>query len=432
VVEKRDVRDLTIAPDEVSLVSIREEAQAAILAAVKIQPPPEAKYAYDMLNRQTTKILPLTTTADIWTTYDLAGRPLTAYFGSATAPSTSGIAYGYDTAKRMTSETQFGRAMTYQYDLSSNRTQSTRVDANNYYINYDFDAMNRNYQIRENGATTLAVYVIDPLSRRQTLTRGNGTVTNFGYDLASRLTSLGQDLAGSAQDLTVTYGYTHASQLQTRSGSNSLYDWLPGGASSTIYVPNGLNQYATVGGTAYSYTDLRGNLISDGTNSYTYDVENRLLTASGPTAVSLAYDPLGRLQSTTVGATATQYLYSGTQLVEELDGSGNVLRRYVHGAGTDDPVVWYEGSTLATRNYLHADERGSVVATTDNTGAGTIYAYGPYGEPTGGWTGSRFRYTGQTAIPEAHLYYYKARIYSPNLGRFLQTDPIGTKDDLNL
>jgi hypothetical protein len=43
VVEKRDVRDLTIAPDEVSLVSIREEAQAAILAAVKIQPPPEAK-----------------------------------------------------------------------------------------------------------------------------------------------------------------------------------------------------------------------------------------------------------------------------------------------------------------------------------------------------------------------------------------------------
>ncbi|MFM0729988.1 RHS repeat-associated core domain-containing protein [Paraburkholderia sediminicola] len=29
------------------------------------------------------------------------------------------------------------------------------------------------------------------------------------------------------------------------------------------------------------------------------------------------------------------------------------------------------------------------------------------------------------------LYYYKARMYSPALGRFLQTDPIGTTDDLN-
>ena len=96
-------------------------------------------------------------------------------------------------------------------------------------------------------------------------------------------------------------------------------------------------------------------------------------------------------------------------------------------------MVWYEGSTLATRYYLHADERGSVIAASDNTGsaAANIYTYGPYGEPTA-WTGSRFRYTGQTAIPEAHLYYYKARVYSPTLGRFLQTDPIGTKDDLNL
>jgi uncharacterized protein RhaS with RHS repeats len=30
------------------------------------------------------------------------------------------------------------------------------------------------------------------------------------------------------------------------------------------------------------------------------------------------------------------------------------------------------------------------------------------------------------------LYYYKARFYNPRLGRFLQTDPAGTKDDLNL
>jgi RHS repeat-associated protein len=343
--------------------------------------------------------------------------------------------YGYDSAKRMTSETQFGRMMSFQYDKASNRIQTTWPDSNfTNFINYDFDALNREYQVREKGATTgagvLAVYQYDPLSRRQSLTRGNGAVTNSGYDLASRLLSLSHDVAGSAQDIGITFGYTLASQLQTRSSNNPLYDWLPA-VASTAYAPNGLNQYSAVGGVTYGY-DTRGNMTSDGTNSYTYDVENRLLTASAPTAVTLSYDPLGRLQQAMVGATPTQYLYDGTKLVAEYDGSGNVLRRYVHGPGTDDPIVWYEGATLATRNYLHADERGSVIATTtDNSGPTTVYTYGPYGEPTV-WTGSRFRYTGQTAIPEAHLYYYKSRMYSPTLGRFLQTDPIGTKDDLNL
>ena len=44
----------------------------------------------------------------------------------------------------------------------------------------------------------------------------------------------------------------------------------------------------------------------------------------------------------------------------------------------------------------------------------------------------RFRYTGQIIIPEIGAYYYKARIYSPSLGRFLQTDPVGYDDQVNL
>lgn len=44
----------------------------------------------------------------------------------------------------------------------------------------------------------------------------------------------------------------------------------------------------------------------------------------------------------------------------------------------------------------------------------------------------RFQYTGQAYLPEIGLYCYKARIYSPTLGRFLRVDPVGYDDQVNL
>ncbi|MFA5448781.1 MAG: RHS repeat-associated core domain-containing protein, partial [Sphaerochaeta sp.] len=105
---------------------------------------------------------------------------------------------------------------------------------------------------------------------------------------------------------------------------------------------------------------------------------------------------------------------------------------YVHGPGIDEPLVWYEGSTTADKTWLYADHQGSIVGTADDAGASSaIYSYGPFGEPNVS-TGVRFRYTGQQLLGDLNLYYYKARFYSPAWGRFLQTDPIGTVDDLNL
>jgi RHS repeat-associated protein len=93
--------------------------------------------------------------------------------------------------------------------------------------------------------------------------------------------------------------------------------------------------------------------------------------------------------------------------------------------------VQYEGAATNAKSWLYANQQGSVVALANATGATTAsQGYGPFGE-TEGIPGSRFGYTGQQHLAALGLYYYKARMYSPGLGRFLQTDPVGYQDDLN-
>jgi RHS repeat-associated protein len=95
-------------------------------------------------------------------------------------------------------------------------------------------------------------------------------------------------------------------------------------------------------------------------------------------------------------------------------------------------LVWYEGAGTTSRRWLHADERGSVIAVTDSSGATlAINSYDAWGIPAASNLG-RFQYTGQAWIPEIGLYYYKARVYSPTLGRFLSADPIGYGDGMNM
>jgi RHS repeat-associated protein len=81
--------------------------------------------------------------------------------------------------------------------------------------------------------------------------------------------------------------------------------------------------------------------------------------------------------------------------------------------------------------WLHTDERGSVIAASDAAGNLVgIDTYDEYGIPNSANQG-RFGYTGQAWIAELGMWYYKARMYSPTLGRFMQTDPIGYADGMN-
>ena len=266
---------------------------------------------------------------------------------------------------------------------------------------------------------------------RTLISRGNGAGTSYAYDAASRLTSLAHDLAGASQDQSYAFTYNGAFQALTRNGSNAAYDWAPLANGTTASPANGLNQYASVGGAALTY-DGRGNLTSDSSRAFAYDVYNRLTGVSGSAALTLAYDPAGRLRETIAGAATTRFLYDGLSIIAEYDGSGTLLRRHVHGPGVDEPLVSYDGAGTSNRAWLIADALGSVIASTNASAAATtINTYDEFGRPGAGNVGL-FGFTGQMNLAAAGLMHYRARAYDPALGRFLQADPILFGGGMNL
>jgi RHS repeat-associated protein len=182
--------------------------------------------------------------------------------------------------------------------------------------------------------------------------------------------------------------------------------------------------------------DAKGNVASDGAYTYTYSSENLLTSFTNPggtaqTASTFAYDPLMRLAviDSTNSALDVQFGYDGQEMTYEGLSNGRT-RRYVHGPGTDEPLVGYLVTAAGTsRLWYQADERGSILRLSND--AGTPGGIGKYDEFGAGGT-SRFRYTGQYWLGEANLLYYRARVYDARLGRFLQPDPIGYGDGMNL
>ena len=385
-------------------------------------------YAYDALDRLIQATAPSTPVRGYG--YDLLGRLTTAHNDEELWQT-----FTYDALGRTVSERWFvWGVMDYAYDAAGRRTRITWPSSGPgaWFVDYDWDVYDGLTAVRENGAVSgpgvLATYAYDDLGRRTSATLGNGATTTWAYDAVSRLSGLTFDPAGTADDLTITYVHDPAGGIVQRTLSDGDYGWAPV-TGSTSYQNDGLNRVTSAGGTAVTYDGGQNAVTAPGTPTLTFDGLNRLKTGGG---ISLGYEPMGRVYSFYGGpAEVTTMIYAGDQLAAEYDhDQALLLRRHVPGAGLDDVVATVAAD--GTRTWLSADERGSVMALTNASGAVTqINAWDEYGVPRPGNAGT-FQYAGQMWLGFANLQHSRARAYDPTLGRFRQTDPIGYAAGANL
>jgi hypothetical protein len=81
--------------------------------------------------------------------------------------------------------------------------------------------------------------------------------------------------------------------------SPTAFAWTGHNNDNRPTTSNGLNQYTGAGSAAFAY-DANGNLTSDNGTIFLYDIENRLVAASGGRTAGLRHDPLGRLLAGTM------------------------------------------------------------------------------------------------------------------------------------
>jgi RHS repeat-associated protein len=167
--------------------------------------------------------------------------------------------------------------------------------------------------------------------------------------------------------------------------------------------------------------EANGNLKQRGAQTYTFDIGNRLKTATGQS--SYAYDGLGRRSWVTYanGRGRIQiYSQAGQRLFNDRTDQGSTNHAYL-----DDRLVAEVNSSTGPR-YMHADALGSPIACTSSTG-GVVNrtSYEPYGGTVAGTTNpDGIGFTGHVNDPDTGLVYMQQRYYDPIAGRFLSVDAI--------
>jgi RHS repeat-associated protein len=367
-------------------------------------------YANSALHTQTYPAVPGAGDRRLITyTNDAAGR-LGSLSSSATtyAPAASVSTIGYAAHNALNTET-YGNGLIHAVDYN-NRLQPTQIKLGTSGSPTSVVSLGYSYGTTNNNGNVLThTYSSGGLSYTQT----------FGYDSLNRLTTSNENSGASWSQ---PNGYD-------RYGNR----WIDlGGGNQSLYFSTSNNRI-----TGASY-DSSGNLLNDGSHTYTYDAENKI--AKVDNVAAYIYNGEGQRVRKLVGENLHFVYGIGGQLIAEFSGStGSLQKEYTYGASgllaTIEPTAVNSNGT----RYTTPDHLGSPRVIT-NSGASVIsrHDYMPFGEELGAGVGGRTTGMGFPGTSdgirqkfslkerdiETGLDYFGARYYGSAQGRFTSTDPV--------
>jgi RHS repeat-associated protein len=289
-----------------------------------------------------------------------------------------------------------GKVLSQTFDLDYRLTDKSVTGLDT--LSYSYDLINN---------ITSIDYSLDS-TKNQSLT----------YDKLSRLLNA----EGSYGTLGFTYDLVGNRMSKTEAGSTDVYNYTS--ANSDLVSVSGANPIALT-------YDAIGNTLTKNDLTFTYNQQGRLKSATKENMnASYVYSFKGERTVKQVNGVSTHFIYDlQGQLIAEADSNGVIQNEY----------IYLNGQRLAsisknTFYYVHTDHLGTPIALTDD--AGTVRwkaSYTPFGKATVevNTVENNIRFPGQYFDAETGLHYNYFRDYDPEIGRYIQSDPIGLAGGIN-
>jgi RHS repeat-associated protein len=331
------------------------------------------------------------------------------------------MTFDYDTLKRLSRLTDiYGKAISYGYDKNGNLTALTYPDGK--VVTYEYDKADRLIKVKD-WLNNVTAYGYDSLGNFVKTSYPDGSVITYHYDEAYRLKTIVDMNSDGALNALFKYELDSLGNRKTVSSYqplNAIPSW-----PNTSYTYDKENRLLTAGSATFGY-DANGNLTqkTSGNDITEYGwSRNEMLSGlvHGGDVYSYFYDGLGSRIARTENSVEKRYVFG----LAETDASDNITAYYVYGLGLISKI------TPSNQSYFyHYDGIGSTVGMSDSSGnIVNRYAYDAFGKILGQEEviPNSFKYVGQFGVMDEGngLFYMRARYYDPEVGRFITKDPIG-------
>lgn len=363
--------------------------------------------------------------------YDILGREIKSTKTVDSMPYT--VERTYDILDRLISlKYPDSEVVNYSYDSHSGLLESVASSSGNYVNDTTYNAKGQIKNIQYgNGTQTTYAYGQDlRLSRILTAGTSNLQDLNYVFDKNGNITTLTDNLRSNIR----TYSYdsldrlTQANNVPSPQGGYENFNYQYDSIGNMTYksyvgvmaygINAGPHAVTTAGGSNYSY-DANGNMTQGKNKTLEYDAENRIIRINQLGVITdFVYDgDGGRVKKITPSGTTT---YIGS-LFEIDSASGKATKHIFAGSNKVCSV-----ESTGNKYFIHSDHLGSSSVVTDQNGAQVShYEYTPYGSvaQVEGSDVTGYKFTGKE-LDNTGLYFYGARYYDPEIGRFVTADTL--------